>query len=238
MREVSGFRGVLLDWRDTLVVAPTVPWLVRTALGRLGRDARTDAVTDVCTRLRESDGSLAASSEVDTDPLLHRSAHLAWFADARLDDELAEALYAAESDVSANPFADDVGPLLRTLSAAGVRIGVLSDIHVDLRPAFDARVDPDGRTWADMVDAWALSFELGVAKPDPAIFTAALQRLGLVPHEVLMVGDRGSWDGAAAELGIVTLLVPPLGSPRERRLHRVLDLVLPGRRGEGSIASA
>jgi len=43
-----------------------------------------------------------------------------------------------------------------------------------------------------------------------------------------MVGDRGGWDGAATDVGITTLLLPPLRSPDERRLHRVLDLVLPG----------
>jgi hypothetical protein len=57
---------------------------------------------------------------------------------------------------------------------------------------------------------------------------AALDGLGLPVADVLMVGDRGAWDGAAAELGITTLLVPPLRAPDELRLHRVLHLALPG----------
>ena len=139
--------------------------------------------------------------------------------------ELAEALYAAESDVAANPFADDVGELFEGLRRAGVRVGVVSDIHVDLRPVFAAHRLPDGTPWADVVDAWVLSFEVGVAKPDPRVFETALQRLGLPPEEVLMVGDRGGWDGAATDLGMTTLLLPPLTDPSERRLHRVLDLL-------------
>lgn len=133
-----------------------------------------------------------------------------------------------ESAAALNPFAADVGPLLRTLHAAGVRIGVVSDIHVDLRPVFAQQDNPDGSNWAVLVDAWALSYELGVAKPDPAIFTAALDRLGLPAEQVLMVGDRGAWDGAAAELGITTLLLPPLRAADDLRLQRVLDLVMPG----------
>jgi len=54
-----------------------------------------------------------------------------------------------------------------------------------------------------------LSFELRVAKPDPSIFRAALDRLGLPADQVLMVGDRCAYDGAATAVGITTLLVPP-----------------------------
>lgn len=228
------FRGVLLDWRGTLVVAPTYSWLVGTALDRLGRPASPTDAERVLAALRGTDSTPAESSTIDTDAAGHRAAYEDWFRAAGLDDDLAAALYAAESDVAANSFAHDVGDLLATLAGAGVRIGVVSDIHVDLRPVFAAHRLPDGRTWADVVDAWALSFELGVAKPDPAIFRAALDGLALPASDVLMVGDRGGWDGGAVDVGMTTLLVPPLVDPEERRLHRVLDLVLPGRRASAA----
>jgi FMN phosphatase YigB (HAD superfamily) len=222
------FGAVLLDWRGTLAVAPTYPWLVETALRRLGRGAASEDVERVLERLRAGDADRVESSEIDTDVDAHRAAYLEWFASAGVDEELAEALYATESDPSLNLFAVDVGPLLRTLTSAGVRVGVVSDIHVDLRPAFARHPAGDGRTWADLVDVWALSYELGVAKPDPAIFRFALDSLALRPQDVLMVGDRGAWDGAAAAIGITTLVLPPLTTVGEARLHRVLDLVLPG----------
>ncbi|MFI2753903.1 HAD family hydrolase [Cellulomonas sp. P22] len=222
------FRGVLLDWRGTLVVGPSPRSLVVRALHVTGRDASPDAVAGVLEQLAQADDTAVASSAIDTDAALHRSAYLAWFREAGLDDELAAALYAAESDVLDNPFAHDVGPLLEALADAGVRVAVVSDIHVDIRPAFAAHARPDGGTWADLVDCWVLSSELGVAKPDPEIFRAALAGLALAAAEVLMVGDRGAWDGAAADLGITTLLVPPLRSAEDTRLQRVIDLVLPG----------
>ncbi|GHS86773.1 hypothetical protein AGMMS50218_07290 [Actinomycetota bacterium] len=222
------FGGVLLDWRGTLVVAPTYPRLVRTALGRLGRSDGPEAVEAVLALLRGADATVVSSSAIDTDADEHRRAHAAWFRAAGLDAELSAVLYAVESDVHANPFACDVGPLLRALRDAGVRVAIVSDIHVDLRPAFAAQREPDGSSWADLIDAWVLSFEVGVAKPAAAMFVLALERLGLAAQDVLMVGDRGGWDGAASEMGITTLLVPPLRGVEDRRLQRVLDLVCPG----------
>lgn len=225
---VPAFRGVLLDWRGTLVVAPTHRWLVAASLAQLGRRAADADVERVLVALRGTDSARVDSSQIDTDVAEHRAAYADWFRAAGLDDELAAALYAVESDVSLNAFARDVGPLLVELAGAGVRVGVVSDIHVDLRPTFATHLLPDGRSWADLVHTWALSFELGVAKPAPTIFRAALDGLDMPASDVLMVGDRGGWDGAAVDVGITTLLLPPLTDPADERLHRVLDLVLPG----------
>ena len=219
---------MLLDWRGTLVVGPTHTWLIRTALLRLGRDSSDASVASVDRRLNAVDHGDADSSSVDTDPELHRAAYLSWFFRAGIDDTLARELYAVESEPSLNPFAHDVGPLLAALHAANVRIGLVSDIHVDLRPYFAAQPVGVDRNFADLIDVWVLSFEVGVAKPDPAIFAIALELIGLSAPEVLMVGDRGTHDGAAIEAGIATLLLPPLQAATDQRLQRVLDLVVPG----------
>ncbi|MBW0255703.1 HAD family hydrolase [Cellulomonas sp. PS-H5] len=222
-----GFRAVLLDYRGTLVPAPTYRGLVRGALIRLGRAAGPADVEAVLGLLRAGDTTLTLAPDVDADAGRHRAAYEHWFRTAGVDDELAAALYAVESDVVAAPFAVDAADVLAALSAAGVAIGVVSDIHVDLRPAFAAQPAPGGGSLADLVGAWALSYEVGAAKPDPRIFGAALDGLGVDAADALMVGDRGAWDGAAAELGTTALVLPPLTSADQRRLHVVLDLVLP-----------
>jgi FMN phosphatase YigB (HAD superfamily) len=201
---------------------------VQTALDRIGRASAAEEVDAVLAALRAADRSVLDSTAIDTDAALHRSAYYSWFTAAKLDPRLADSLYAVESDPSVNPFADDVELLLPTLHDAGLRIGLISDIHFDLRPSFAARRTASGTAWSDLIHTWVLSYELGVAKPDPAIFTTALNRLGLGADEVLMVGDRAGWDGAAAQLGITTLLLPQLRDVTERRLHHVLDLVAPG----------
>lgn len=171
----SGFRAVLLDWRGTLVVAPTDRWMIHTALRRLHRLSTPDDVERVLASLSQADSTRVESSAIDTDARAHRAAYAEWFAQAGLDDELASEHYA--------------GRMLHTMDANGIRIGILSDTHVDLRPVFAAHVLPDGRIWADLIEVWALSFELCVT----------------------------------------TLLLPPLPSPEEGRLHRVLDLAPRGR---------
>ena len=73
----------------------------------------------------------------------------------------------------------------------------------------------------DYIDDYVLSFEHGVQKPDPRLFERALQRSELPPERVLMVGDRSTHDGAAAESGLVTLLLPPLAAFGARGLSLV-----------------
>jgi HAD superfamily hydrolase (TIGR01509 family) len=52
----------------------------------------------------------------------------------------------------------------------------------------------------DYLDLLIVSEEVGVAKPDPAIFAIALERLGVAPSQALFVGDSPEFDlrGAAA----------------------------------------
>jgi putative hydrolase of the HAD superfamily len=53
---------------------------------------------------------------------------------------------------------------------------------------------------ADYLDLLIVSEEVGVAKPDPAIFAIALEQLGVMPAEALFVGDSLEFDlrGAGA----------------------------------------
>ena len=73
----------------------------------------------------------------------------------------------------------------------------------------------------DLIEVFTLSFEQGVQKPDPRMFTRTLAALGADAATSLMVGDRSRPDGAAVEAGLTTLLLPPLTSTHNRRLHRV-----------------
>lgn len=214
-----GFHAVLLDWRGTLVVAGTERDWVAEALRRAGREAHGAAVEEVLAAIDRAGGQERLDGPgVDSDAAVHRATFLGVFADAGLDDGLATSLYEVESDLGLNPFADDVAPVLRELHDQGVRIAVVSDIHVDLRPVFaDAGL-------ADLVDVFTLSFEQGCQKPDPRMFTRTLTALGVDPHCALMVGDRSHPDGAAVEAGLVTLLLPPLRATDDRRLHLVTAL--------------
>ncbi len=211
------FRAVLFDWRGTLATTLTEDQWVREALRRLGRPERTAEITRVAAALRAVDAELDAPG-TDTDADLHRQTYRRVLTGTGLDGDLVDALYEVESDPLCNVFADDAGGTLRSLQAAGIRVAVVSDVHMDICTAFAAA------GLMDCVDAFVLSAEQGVQKPDARIFVSALEALRVSPDETLMVGDRAGPDGGAVAAGIVTLLLPPLTSRHECRLHRVLTL--------------
>lgn len=62
--------------------------------------------------------------------------------------------------------------------------------------------------FADLVSAWTISAEVGVEKPDPALFAHALDQAGVPPDRVVMVGDRLDRDIMPAKaLGMRTVWV-------------------------------
>ncbi|MEU2235041.1 HAD family hydrolase [Streptomyces vietnamensis] len=222
---MSYFKAVLFDWVGTLVVPKWGPiagrprgahWIEGTLLG-LGREAPETEVRRISEALTEAGGRPeVAAGWSDVSAAAHREGYDTWVRAAGIDPALADALYATLSDPTGNPFATDVAPTLAELKDAGVKVAVISDIHVDIRPAFE-------KTGLDAyVDGYALSFEHGLCKPDPAFFGVALEQLGVRPDEALMVGDRSGHDGGGVEAGLPTLLLPPLTRTAEERLHLVL----------------
>jgi FMN phosphatase YigB (HAD superfamily) len=214
---MTNLRAVVFDWRGTLVAAPTYEQWVGTALRSLDRDDDRRTVADIISRIVAADGkpSRLDAPGVDCAAARHRAAFYAVFADAGLDADLADALYSVEADPANNHFALDAATTLLSLASRGVSIAVLSDIHFDIRPSFTTL------GVAHTIDAFVLSFEHGVQKPDPAIFALALKSLDTSAEQTLMVGDRQIPDGGALDVGMPTLLLPPLTNIHQRRLHHV-----------------
>lgn len=214
------FRAVLFDWRGTLVTSPGPVWAVEQALTRIDRPAAPSDVDAVLSAVLEANGDANRldTPGMDTDALLHREIAMAVFRDAGLDTALGESLYPVDTDVAYNVFATDVRSTLEVLRERQIAVAVVSDIHFDIRPHFAAA------GCARLVDVFTLSFEHGVQKPDPRIFTTTLTALGVTAEEALMVGDRSGPDGGAVECGIATLLLPPLSSADDERLHLALAL--------------
>ncbi|MET7771487.1 HAD family hydrolase [Nocardia sp. NPDC005366] len=213
-------RAVVFDWRGTLVSELTPVGWVREALRRVGRDYDDHAVTTVLRAIQTPESlRRMRSPQGNTSAERHRDTYYGVFTAAGLDSELADELWAVESDPAYNRFAVDAAETFASLAKRGCKIGVLSNIHFDIRPVFErARL-------LDSVDAFVLSCEHGIQKPDPAIFHLALEELGTGPECTLMVGDRPSRDGVAVDIGMSTLLVPTLLDHERRRLHLVTSTV-------------
>jgi putative hydrolase of the HAD superfamily len=122
----------------------------------------------------------------------------------------------------------DAAPVLRELRARGIRLVAASNWDASL---------PEGleRTGlARYLDGAVSSAVVGAAKPDPAVFRAALELAGCAPGEALHVGDSpaGDVEGARASGIAVALLdrhgalpAPPAGVARIRSLAELPPLI-------------
>ncbi|MDX6658048.1 MAG: putative hydrolase of the superfamily [Solirubrobacteraceae bacterium] len=113
-----------------------------------------------------------------------------------LRDELVEAF--ADAGATAELIVNDgLAEALDALRQRGIRIGIVCDVGFtsgELLRGFLERRDLLRR-----FDGWAFSDEVGVYKPDPAIFAHALEQLGGVePAAALHVGDLRRTDVAGA----------------------------------------
>ncbi|MGW4350699.1 HAD family hydrolase [Nocardia sp. NPDC004582] len=140
----------------------------------------------------------------DLDPALHRRAYLGVLERSGVPAAQAIRLYELMRDAGEWSPYPDTGEVLRALRQSGLRVGVVSNIAFDIRPAFA------DRGWHRYIDEFALSYEIGAMKPDPRIFEAALDALGVAPDRALMVGDSLAADGGAKALGCAFALVDPL----------------------------
>ena len=118
----------------------------------------------------------------------------------------------------------DTRPVLEALRTRGMRTAVVSNVGFDLRALFA------GHGLAGLVDAFVLSYEVGVMKPDVALFRAAADALGLPAEELLMVGDNPRADAGGVDLGIRTLLLPYSPAGADHGLDAVLRLLPEGDR--------
>lgn len=94
---------------------------------------------------------------------------------------------------------------LRTLAAAGVRLGIICDVGLTPSPVLRSYLDRQGVL--DLFDHWSFSDEVGTYKPDPVIFGHALAGLGDVDaSRAVHIGDLRRTDVAGGRAaGMVTI---------------------------------
>jgi putative hydrolase of the HAD superfamily len=215
---------VLFDAGDTLLApAPSFQGrfvAVAAAAGLPLEEAAVDAAIAEAVRAAEWPSDW-------TDPATQRSFWVGFYrqvlaALGHRDDglQLAEALFAAFSDPAGYRLFDDVRPALEALAARGVKLGVVSNFEPWLEDVLALQgVD-------HLFAAVAISGKLGVAKPAPEIFRAALKEAGAAPEATVHVGDQLVNDVAAARaVGITPVLIDRFGRhPDPDGAHRVEDL--------------
>ncbi|GAA3837835.1 HAD family hydrolase [Streptomyces chiangmaiensis] len=228
-------KGVLFDFSGTLFrIESTESWL-RAVLAEADVTLSEAELVRTAEQL-EAAGALAGGA-LPEDPLpddlaalwavrdcsaeAHRAAYTALSRRVPLPAaRLHDALYDRHMTPAAWRPYPDTAEVLGALRERGVAVGVVSNIGWDLRPVFRAHgVDP-------YVDAYVLSYEHGVQKPDTRLFAMACDALGVAPQDTLMVGDSRPADGGAADLGCAVHFVDhrPVAE-RPDALRPVLGLI-------------
>lgn len=89
----------------------------------------------------------------------------------------------------------------RQLKQEGILTAVLSNIGDTVHESLEREFD-----WLKNFDALVWSYQLGVAKPDPAIYRHVLKQLGTAPAETLFIDDKSVNVEAAQALGMKALV--------------------------------
>ncbi|MGA5730152.1 HAD family hydrolase [Streptomyces seoulensis] len=226
--------AVLFDFSGTLCrVESTESWL-RATLKATGTTMEEAQLLEAAAALEKA-GALPGGAEPsalperlagawarrDLDAASHRAAFTSLSRQVPLPEEtLHDALYDRHMTPAAWTPYPDAARVLGELRRRGIAVGVVSNIGWDLRPVFrEHGLDA-------YVDAYVLSYEHGVRKPDPRLFAVACAELGAEPERTLMVGDSRAADGGAAALGCRVHFVEHLPAhERPEALLAVLDLL-------------
>ncbi|UWP87460.1 HAD-IA family hydrolase [Dactylosporangium fulvum] len=220
--------AVLLDFHGTIAqVEDPVRWVTKAAesLGNTLDRGKATVLADRLTTAGRAGGPKPYRvpphlAEVWADRDLSQHAHRATYEGlaATVDAGLAPALYDRLLAADGWELYADTLPTLRALRAAGVPVAVVSNIGFDLR-------DLAGELgFADLVDEFVLSYEIGRTKPDPAIFHKACAALRVDPERTLMVGDTPA-DAGAAAAGCSVLVLPESEPGKVHGLGAVLRLL-------------
>jgi putative hydrolase of the HAD superfamily len=104
--------------------------------------------------------------------------------------------------------------------------GLLTAILSNMGDAVLANIERE-YAWIHSFDVLVWSFQLRMAKPDPAIYRYALDKLGVAPPEVLFIDDKSENVEAAQALGINALKFSTVEQLRADLIAEGYDTQLP-----------
>jgi putative hydrolase of the HAD superfamily len=201
--------AVLFDWGDTLFHFAWEESLVEAGweagLAALGRDD-VPGHDETAARFRERYLPLlwvpGALDEIEYPGMVREL--LASFGVELSEEELGRFLEAEHAAWEpARQLGDSTHALLDSLRGRGLRTGLVSNAF---DPGWLLHSDLERMGLATRLDVAVFSSEVGKRKPHEAIFTAALEPLGVEPGRALFVGDRRFEDvRGAKEAGMTTV---------------------------------
>jgi epoxide hydrolase-like predicted phosphatase len=183
---VADLRGLLVDWGGVLttdVFASFRAFCVAEGLA-------PDTVRDLFRTDEQARAALAGleTGELSREAFEPRFAALVGVAPERLIERLFGGIGPDEAMIGA----------VRAARAAGLRTALLSNswsVH-----------DYDRGMLEELFDTWVISGEVGLRKPDPAIYALAADRMELPPEAIAFVDDLPGNLKPARALGMTTIV--------------------------------
>jgi putative hydrolase of the HAD superfamily len=108
------------------------------------------------------------------------------------------------------------------LRAAGLRTAILSNMGDTVLASIEKEF-----AWLGNFDVLVWSFQLGIAKPDPAIYRHVLEKLGTRPEETMFIDDKRVNVEAAEALGMMGFEFTTIEKLREDLVAAGLGQSLP-----------
>lgn len=108
------------------------------------------------------------------------------------------------------------------LKKQGLLTAILSNMGDNVHNYMQRKFD-----WLARFDVLVWSYQLGIAKPDPAIYHYVLNELGLPPEETLFIDDKPINIEAAGKLGMKGVVFTNVEQLRRDLIAAGFDKVLP-----------
>lgn len=104
----------------------------------------------------------------------------------------------------------------------GLRTAILSNLGDNVHDRMEREFD-----WLSRFDVLVWSYQLRMAKPDPAVYSYTLEKLGTEPGETLFIDDKQVNIDAAREMGMRGHVFTNVDHLREDLIVQGLDAELP-----------
>jgi putative hydrolase of the HAD superfamily len=190
----SGVRAFLFDAGDVLYYRPKKKQDFATFLQKIGVDdsKKRSAEKEALTRQ-------AFKGQIDQDQFFSAYLNLLGINEPQLISEGKRVLQDENSDVK---FFKGVRDTLLELKKKGYMLGIITDTANSVQAKLQwFELGGFGHVWDSIIS----SKEVGMEKPDPGMYNAALEQLGITADQAVFVGHRKSELDGARAVGIKTI---------------------------------
>ena len=213
-------RCVLFDFGNTLFGHRSLVETISSCSIELGRPLDPAAACQLAEEIDEaahSPDELRRGRDLDADVWTSRWQVLYGIADGVMPGLGRAVMNDMHAPHAWTPYSGTIATL-RQLRSCDTAVGVVSNTGWDIRSVIRAA------GVADCIDEFTLSCEIGLVKPDPAIFALACATLAADPAETLMVGDDPRADSGAVAAGLRALLLPPCAPGGDNGIESVVRI--------------